>query len=78
MKVIVKLAILGFWQIASEVAEKFFAAVCEWNSEIRDELLVFEDGYWDKNPELFQSIQSSTFENLFCIKLLNKIFKMTS
>ncbi|MEH2307287.1 ATP-binding protein [Nostoc sp.] len=61
------------WILAdsTEVAEKFFAAVCDWNSEIRDELLVFEDGYWDKNPELFQSIQSSTFENL----VLNKTLK---
>ncbi|MBE9000448.1 AAA family ATPase [Nostoc sp. LEGE 12447] len=62
------------WILAdtSEVAEKFFAAVCEWNSEIRDELLVFEDGYWDKNPELFQSIQSSTFENLVLHKTLKQ------
>ncbi|MEJ6485104.1 ATP-binding protein [Nostoc punctiforme UO1] len=62
------------WILAdtSEVAENFFAAVCEWNSEIRDELLVFEDGYWDKNPELFQSIQSSTFENLVLHKTLKQ------
>ncbi|MBC1219628.1 AAA family ATPase [Nostoc sp. UCD121] len=62
------------WILAdsSEVAENFFAAVCEWNSEIRDELLVFEDGYWDKNPELFQSIQDSTFENLVLHKTLKQ------
>ncbi|MEA5605508.1 ATP-binding protein [Nostoc sp. UHCC 0252] len=62
------------WILADtlEVAEKFFAAVCEWNSEIRDELLVFEDGYWDKNPDLFQSIQSATFENLVLHKTLKQ------
>jgi hypothetical protein len=54
------------WILAdsTEIAENFFAAVCDWNSEIRDEVLVFEDGYWDKNPDLFQSIQSANFDNL--------------
>ncbi|MBG1245258.1 AAA family ATPase [Nostoc sp. NZL] len=55
-----------FWILANstKLAKNFFAAVCDWNSEIRDELLVFEDGYWNKNPELFQSIQSAKFDNL--------------
>lgn len=62
------------WILADsiEVAEKFFAAVCEWNSEIHDELLVFEDGSWDKNSDLFQSIQSATFENLILHKTLKQ------
>lgn len=55
-----------YWILAhnQELAEKFFTAVCDWNSEIRDEVLVFEDGYWNKNPELFQSIKTATFDNL--------------
>jgi AAA+ superfamily predicted ATPase len=55
-----------YWILADtkEVAENFFTAVCDWNSEIRDEVLVFEDGYWAKNPELFQAIQGATFDNL--------------
>ncbi|MBD2358643.1 AAA family ATPase [Tolypothrix sp. FACHB-123] len=55
-----------YWILAhsQELAEKFFTAVCDWNSEIRDEVLVFEDGYWHKNPELFQSIKTATFDNL--------------
>ncbi|MEM6254924.1 MAG: ATP-binding protein [Cyanobacteria bacterium P01_D01_bin.156] len=54
------------WILADtfSLADSFFAAVCDWNSEVRDELLVFEDGYWAKNPRLFQEIKSSTFENL--------------
>jgi AAA+ superfamily predicted ATPase len=62
------------WILANstEIAQNFFAAVCDWNSQIRDELLVFEDGYWDKNPELFQSIQSATFENLILHKTLKE------
>ncbi|MBX9255872.1 ATP-binding protein [Desmonostoc muscorum CCALA 125] len=55
-----------YWILAEskEIAEEFFVAVCDWNSEIRDEVLVFEDGYWDKNQDLFQSIKGATFNNL--------------
>lgn len=55
-----------YWILADsqELAESFLTAVCDWNSQIRDEVLVFEDGYWAKNPELFQSIKSATFDNL--------------
>ncbi|MEH2422182.1 MAG: ATP-binding protein [Nostoc sp.] len=55
-----------YWILADskELAEKFFTAVCDWNAEIRDEVLVFEDGYWNKNPDLFQSIQGANFQNL--------------
>ncbi|MBG1265746.1 AAA family ATPase [Nostoc sp. WHI] len=55
-----------YWILADkkELAEEFFVAVCDWNSEIRDEVLVFEDGYWAKNPDLFQSIKGATFDNL--------------
>ncbi|MBW4616781.1 MAG: ATP-binding protein [Desmonostoc vinosum HA7617-LM4] len=55
-----------YWILANnkEVAEDFFAAVCDWNSEIREEVLVFEDGYWTKNLDLFQSIKGATFDNL--------------
>lgn len=55
-----------YWILADskELAKKFFAAVCEWNSEIRDEVLVFENGGWNKNQTLFQSIKGANFENL--------------
>ncbi|PAX54885.1 AAA family ATPase [Brunnivagina elsteri] len=55
-----------YWLLADnkEVAEKFFADVCLWYSEIRDEILVFEDGFWSKNQELYESIQNASFDNL--------------
>lgn len=55
-----------YWILADskEVAENFFSAVCEWNSQIRNEVLVFEHGYWSKNPELFKSIKTANFDNL--------------
>ena len=54
------------WIIADErqVAEEFFQAVCEWGCEVRGEILVFHDGYFQKDKQLFESIKSATFDNL--------------
>jgi hypothetical protein len=54
------------WVVAPsrEAAEAFFRAVCAWNSEIRDEILVFEEGGWDKSEELFQAIKGADFDSL--------------
>lgn len=56
-----------YWIVADtkEVAESFFAAVCEWYCQIEDdEILVFENGYWQKSEELSKAIKSATFDNL--------------
>jgi AAA+ superfamily predicted ATPase len=54
------------WIVADskELAESFFAEVCEWSSEVRGEVLVFQDGEWTKNKELFDAIKSATLDNL--------------
>lgn len=55
-----------YWILAEteEVARNFYIAVCEWNMEIRSEVLVFDNGHWYKDEQLFQDIQSATFDNL--------------
>ena len=54
------------WIVADskELAEAFFAEVCEWSSEVRSEVLVFQDGEWAKNKELFEKIKSASFDSL--------------
>ncbi len=54
------------WIVAGErkVAEKFFDTVCEWSCEVRGEILVYQDGYFEKDKQLFDSIKSATFDNL--------------
>jgi ATPase family associated with various cellular activities (AAA) len=54
------------WIVADslKLAESFFAEVCEWSSEIRGEVLVFQDGEWLKNRELYDAIKTATFGNL--------------
>jgi AAA+ superfamily predicted ATPase len=54
------------WIVAEDrkLAEAFFAEVCEWSSEVRGEILVFQDGDWEKNKELFDAVKSATFDNV--------------
>ena len=54
------------WIIAEDrkVAEDFFREVCEWCDQVRGEVLVFEDGEWEKNQELYAAVKSATFDNL--------------
>jgi len=54
------------WIVADDrqTAECFFDAVCEWNCEVRGEILVFQDGYFEKDQQLLDSIKQTTFDNL--------------
>ncbi len=54
------------WIVAEtrQLAEDFFREVCEWCSEVRGEVLVYDDGGWEKSEELFQSIKAASFDNL--------------
>jgi len=56
------------WLIAPdlETADRFFAAVCAWNTFVRpeEEVMVFSNGQWRKSESLRQSITSATFDNL--------------
>lgn len=64
----------SYWILADtkEVANDFLSAVCEWNTEIRGEILVYEDGKWSKDPELFQSIKTANFDNLILRETLKQ------
>jgi hypothetical protein len=46
------------------VGERFLAEVCDWNTEVRDEVLVFDNGTWAKDPALRRAIEGATFDNL--------------
>ena len=55
-----------YWIVAGtrEVADNFFRTVCEWCAEVRGEVLVFDDGDWEKSKELFRAIEAANFDNL--------------
>src|SRR5205085_9034892 len=44
--------------------KRFLEAVCNWNMEVRGEVLVFDQGCWYKDEKLFQAIKDATFDNL--------------
>ena len=46
-----------------KTAEEFFDAVCTWSCEVREEIVIY-NGFFEKDPKLFASIKSATFENL--------------
>ncbi len=54
------------WIVADDktLAWEFFAAVCEWGCEVRGEILVYQNGYFEKDQDLFDSIKTSNFDNL--------------
>jgi AAA+ superfamily predicted ATPase len=47
-----------------QVARAFYREVCKWNAEVRGEVLVFDQGRWYKSSDLYESIQSASFDNL--------------
>jgi PAS domain-containing protein len=54
------------WAIADtqERAEAFFEAVARFNSAADGAIMVFQDGYWQKDYELYQTIKGATLDNL--------------
>jgi SpoVK/Ycf46/Vps4 family AAA+-type ATPase len=55
-----------YWILAESSlrARQLFVKVCQWNSEVRGEVLVYNGGCWQKDAHLFQAIKGSTFDNL--------------
>ena len=54
------------WILADsvDVARGFYAAVCGYKPELRDELMVFDGGSWTESGRLLRQIGGATFENL--------------
>ena len=54
------------WLIGADrsITEEFYKEVCAHSSEVRSEVLVFDQGCWHKSEELFKAIKASSFDNL--------------
>ncbi len=54
------------WIVADDkkIADEFYNAVCEWACEARGEILVFHEGVFVKEKQLFEAIKTATFDNL--------------
>lgn len=62
------------WVLADSVAlaEEFFRAVCAWNSEVHEEVLVFEEGYWRKCDATYRATRAATWDDLILPEALKQ------
>lgn len=49
---------------SESASRSFLKAVCAWNHQVRDEVLVFDGGHWQKSKDLFADIKTASFDNL--------------
>ncbi|HJY27177.1 MAG TPA: ATP-binding protein [Pyrinomonadaceae bacterium] len=70
----VRCPIRHHWIVTEErkIAEEFYNAVCAWSCEVRGEILVYQDGYFQKDQQLHQSIKTATFDNLILPETLKR------
>jgi len=54
------------------IAEEFLKSVCDWGSQVSGEVLVFEGGRWYKDQELFDAIESASFDALILPAVLRR------
>ena len=54
--------------IAQKKADNLIAAAASWTQELHDEVLVFDQGFWQKNKELWQNIQKADWEDVILEK----------
>lgn len=57
---------------SKEAAEALLQAAGQYQSELHDEVLVFDRGYWQKSRELWQSVQDSLWENVILDPAMKK------
>jgi transitional endoplasmic reticulum ATPase len=46
------------------VTDELILAVGEWTTELHDEIYVFDDGRWNKNKELWKSVQGASWDEV--------------
>lgn len=59
-------SVTRYFLIAADrgVAERFYAAACAWNNEVRGEVLVYNGHNWHKDTDLFAAIAGARLESL--------------
>ena len=55
-------------EAAQKKADELIAAASSWAQELHDEVLVFDQGFWQKNRELWQNIQKSNWDDVILEK----------
>lgn len=54
--------------LAQKKTDDLLAAAMKWQMELHNEILVFDQGYWQPNKELFKEVQKSNWEDVILEK----------
>jgi hypothetical protein len=58
-------AILKYFYILStdqQKADALLLAIGKWSNELHNEILVYDEGWWEKNAELYQSVMKASWD----------------
>jgi transitional endoplasmic reticulum ATPase len=55
-------------EVAQKQSDELITAATKWALEIHNEVLVFDNGMWQKNSELWQNVQKSNWEDVILEK----------
>jgi transitional endoplasmic reticulum ATPase len=55
-------------EAAQKQSDELIAASTKWGLELHNEILVFDNGMWQKNPELWQNVQKSNWADVILEK----------
>lgn len=59
---------LGNKEIALEISNNLIAAASKWLQELHGEVLVFDQGMWQKNKELYDNVQKASWDDVILEK----------
>jgi hypothetical protein len=51
-----------------DLADELIQSATAWNQELHDEVLIFDQGYWQKNSDLWREIQKAEWEDVILEK----------
>ncbi|KAL8938447.1 MAG: hypothetical protein Q9216_003898 [Gyalolechia sp. 2 TL-2023] len=57
---------------SAQANDDLLLAACFYWNELRDEVLVYDNGYWSKSRKLWESVQSSTWEDVILAPAMKK------
>ncbi|KAL8940264.1 MAG: hypothetical protein Q9211_002362 [Gyalolechia sp. 1 TL-2023] len=57
---------------SAQANDELLLAACFYWNELRDEVLVFDHGYWTKSRKLWESVQSSTWDDVILAPEMKK------
>lgn len=50
--------------VSKHSVDGLIKAAAEWQAELRDAILVFDQGYWQKNKELYKSVRKASWDDV--------------